>query len=196
MAGKTANRGLAKRFKERPEGIKEADNRVADETIRRSHGELERRVAERTAELLEANAKLKREIRERKRVEKALREQTLRNELILETAMDGFHMVDMDGKIIKANHSASEISGYSQEEMIGLNLFELGTRETQSETAEHIKTLSKKGSHRFETRHRHKKGQLIELEVSTNFVKMGKEKFLFSFFHDITKRKREERARN
>jgi DNA-binding CsgD family transcriptional regulator len=36
---------------------------------------------------------------------------------------------------------------------------------------------------------------LIELEVSTNFVEMGKEKFLFSFFHDITKRKREERAR-
>jgi DNA-binding CsgD family transcriptional regulator len=30
----------------------------------------------------------------------------------------------------------------------------------------------------------------VDLEVSTNFVEMGEERFLFSFFHDITDRKR------
>lgn len=139
--------------------------------------------------------KLKKEIKERKQVEKSLREQTLRNELILETAMDGFHILDMDGNILKVNRSAAVISGYSQEEMMGMNAFELGTRETRREMKKHLMDLMKKGAHRFETKRRHKSGKIIDVEVSTNYVKMGKEKFIFSFFHDIRKRKQEERSR-
>ena len=138
---------------------------------------------------------LKQEIKERKQIEKSLREQTLRNERILETAMDGFHILDMDGTIVKVNRSAAVISGYSQEEMIGMNAFELGTRETRKEMSRHLKDLMEKGAHRFETQRRHKNGKIIDVEVSTNYVKMGKEKFIFSFFHDIRKRKQEERSR-
>jgi len=139
--------------------------------------------------------KLLQEIRERKQIEKSLREQTLRNELILETAMDGFHILDMDGTILKVNQSAAEIAGYSQEEMLGMNAFELGTRENRKEMKKHLNDLMKKGAHRFETQRRHKTGNIIDVEVSTNYVKMGKEKFIFSFFHDIKKRKQEEKAR-
>lgn len=139
--------------------------------------------------------KLKQEISERKQVEKSLREQTLRNERILETAMDGFHILDMDGTILKANRSAAVIAGYTQEEMVGMNAFELGTRETRKEMRRHLRDLMQKGAHRFETQRRHKSGKIIDVEVSTNYVKMGNEKFIFSFFHDIRKRKQEERAR-
>ena len=149
----------------------------------------------RTDELLETNRLSKEEIQTRKRIETSLREQTLRNERILETAMDGFHIVDMDGTILKANRSAAAISGFSQEEMVGMNIFDLGTRETRKEMKRHIRDLIKKGSHRFETKRRHKSGKIIDVEVSTNYVKMGEEKFIFSFFHDIRKRKSEERAR-
>jgi len=128
------------------------------------------------------------------KAEKAFHEQLFRNELILQTAMDGFHMIDMEGNILKANHSASLIYGYAQEEMVGMNLRELGTKETYNETLQHIKMLMNKGYNRFETKHRHKEGHIIDLEVSTNVVEIDHDKFLVSFFHDITKRKKAERA--
>ena len=46
----------------------------AEDALRQTHAELERRVEERTAELAEANEKLRKEIAERKLIEKALRE--------------------------------------------------------------------------------------------------------------------------
>ena len=49
------------------------ERKRAEEALRDAHHELERRVAERTAELTEANEHLKREIAERRRVEEALR---------------------------------------------------------------------------------------------------------------------------
>ncbi len=63
----------------------------AQEALRRSNEELERRVAERTFELQQTNARLQRELEERKRAEQALRESEARertraNEM--ETLMD------------------------------------------------------------------------------------------------------------
>lgn len=50
------------------------DRRRAEEELRKARDELEQRVAERTLELREANLQLRQEIEERKRIEKALRE--------------------------------------------------------------------------------------------------------------------------
>jgi PAS domain S-box-containing protein len=59
------------------------------------------------------------DITELKQTEEALRKQTIRNESILQTAMDGFLIVDIDGKIIEANQAASLITGHSNKELVG-----------------------------------------------------------------------------
>jgi PAS domain S-box-containing protein len=134
------------------------------------------------------------DITERKRVEETLREQTIRNELILQTAMDGFFIIDVEGKIIKANYGASVISGYSQEEMVGMNIRDIEALESPQETTEHIERLMREGSDRFETKHRRKDGQIIDVEVGVNFVEATEERFIFCFFHDISERKRAAQA--
>jgi PAS domain S-box-containing protein len=130
----------------------------------------------------------------RKRAEEVLREQTIQNELVLHAAMDGFCVVDLKGKILRANDALSVISGYSWEELLGMNIRDLEAVETPQETTKHIKRVMRKGSDRFETRHRRKDGRIIDLEVSTNFVKTSEERFLVAFFHDITERKRAHQA--
>ena len=134
------------------------------------------------------------DITERKRAEETLREQTIRNELILQTAMDGFFIIDVEGKIIKANYGASAISGYSQEEMVGMNIRDIEALESPQETTEHIERLMREGSDRFETKHRRKDGQIIDVEVGVNFVEATEERFIFCFFHDISERKRAAQA--
>jgi PAS domain S-box-containing protein len=134
------------------------------------------------------------DITERRRVEEALREQTIRNELILQTAIDGLFIIDPEGKILEANLVASVISGYSREELVGMNIRDLDVEETPQETGKYLKRVMKEGSDRSETQLRRKDGQIVDVEVSTNFVEMAQERFFFAFFHDITKRKRAEQA--
>jgi PAS domain S-box-containing protein len=134
------------------------------------------------------------DITEHKQAEEALREQTIRNELILQTAMDGFFILEIEGKVIKANYGASVISGYSQEELVGMNIHDIEASENPQETTEHIERLMREGSDRFETKHRRKDGQIIDVEVGVNFVEAAEERFIFCFFHDISERKRAEQA--
>lgn len=130
------------------------------------------------------------DITELKQTEEALREQIRRNELILQTAMDGFFIMDVRGKIIEANQAATMISGYSKEQLVGMDIRDFEILEDPNETPDHIKKVMKEGSNRFETRNRRKDGRVVDLEVSTNFIQIGKEKLFFSFFRDITERKK------
>lgn len=132
------------------------------------------------------------DISEMKKTEDALKKQTKRNELVLQTAMDGFYFLDPDGLIIEANQSASIIMGYSRSELIGINIRDLEAGDRGSDTIESTKEVVKKGFHRFEVKHRHKDGYTMDLEFTTNFIQMGIEKFFFSFFRDITDKKQTE----
>jgi PAS domain S-box-containing protein len=88
--------------------------------LQKAHDELEQRVQLRTAELAQANADLQAEIAERKRYEERLQ---LRDRAI-EASSAGIIITDArkkDNPIIYANPAFSEMTGYSQEELIGLN---------------------------------------------------------------------------
>ena len=48
-----------------------------------------------------------------------------RNQMILETAREGYWEVDLKGEIIKANKALSNLLGYSTEELIGKSIYDL-----------------------------------------------------------------------
>jgi len=134
------------------------------------------------------------DITERERDEEALREQSMRNDLILQTAMDGFFVMGLDGALREANPAFSAIAGYSVEELVGMNIRDLEAHESAAETSRHIHVIVEKGRDRFETKHRRKDGRIVNLEISVNYVKLGKERVFVVFARDITTRKRAERA--
>lgn len=153
------------------------------------HGKLEQR----PDEIIEVNGQLENEMRDRKKVEKDLWEYRIRNEKILKTAIDGFSIMNTEGRILEVNPAACAIYGYSPEEMICMNIIDLKAEKPQDGWS-HGKRAKERGYDRIETRHRRKDGQIVELQVSTNFVEIGDKKFYFSFFHDITERKQAEKA--
>jgi len=167
--------------------------RLAEANLGNGEMEYQEKLKKSSSEIVEVRQQLENEIRDRKEVERDLRNYRIRNEQILQTAIDGFCIVDPKGRILEVNRAASAIYGYSQEEMVGMNITNFRVGNPQ-ESLLHGKRAMKTGYDRMETRHRRKDGQIVDLEVSTNFAEMGEEKFFFSFFHDITERKRAEHA--
>lgn len=158
-----------------------------DKLLKEANQMLEHRVRLRTAELTESNFKLFEEIQEHKKTEAALVEQTRRNEMILQTAMEGFWITDTSGVIQEANLSAASILGYLPEELQRKSIFDF-VPEDHRQLAPHIRKAVRKGSNQYESQFLHKEGTIVSLEFSTNFLDLGEKSFLFSFFSDVTKK--------
>src|SRR3990167_3425584 len=70
--------------------------------------------------------------------------------------------------------------------------FQLEAKEQSPEEVQaHIAKIIAQGHDRFETRHRHKDGHEIDIEISVTC--MAESQQLFVFCHDITKRKKADR---
>ena len=100
--------------------------RQAEAALQVAHDELESRVAGRMAELGRANVLLHREIQQRKRAERKMRDALSRFEAIFEltpaVSIQGF---DRDGVIQHWNAASQRLYGYSAEEAIGKRIEDL-----------------------------------------------------------------------
>ena len=94
-----------------------AERQRAEEALQELNAQLEQRVQDRTLDLERANVELRSEIEERQRAEDALRHSERRYRSLLDLAPDMIILFDRDARIIEANARASEMLGYSLEEM-------------------------------------------------------------------------------
>jgi len=106
---------------------------------------------------------------------------------ILQTAMDGFWVVDLNGKFIDVNEVACKMVGYTRKEMLKLGIFDLEIVETAEQTQKHIQKIIKIGEDRFESKHYCKNGQFIDVELSVKFQPV--QNLIVVFVRDITERK-------
>ena len=89
-----------------------------------------------------------------------------------------FHLDN--GMIVDVNEAACSLSGFSREELLKMNIFDLhGERDVSGTAAELIreKWASWKSGERvsLKTRHRHKDGSVLKVEVTTGRIDFGQE---------------------
>lgn len=97
-----------------------SERRRMEEEIQRLNQDLERRVAERTAQLEAANQELEKEIAERKQAEEHL----VLLERAVESSANGIVISDAaqpDNPVIFVNRAYEQITGYNKEEALGRN---------------------------------------------------------------------------
>jgi PAS domain S-box-containing protein len=90
--------------------------------LKKQQEKLETLVSQRTAELEEANVMLRKEIVERKRIEKELRESESKYRLLAENTMDCIWAIDKDRTITYVNPAVYDITGCTPEELVGTTL--------------------------------------------------------------------------
>ncbi len=122
----------------------------------------------------------------RREAEQAFRMSAEQHQALIHTSLDGFLMLDINGKILKTNQAYCQMSGYSSEELLCLSIFDLKGRNNETETHELIQSVIEKESNQFETKHIRKDGSVLEVEVSSNFI--PEQGVLQSFFRDVTAR--------
>jgi PAS domain S-box-containing protein len=87
--------------------------------------ELEKRVSERTDQLMKMVEKLRNEIHERKRVEETLNETQVLFSSLFESAPDAILLVDRQGVIGHVNAQAEILFGYTRQELVGSSVDQL-----------------------------------------------------------------------
>jgi two-component system cell cycle sensor histidine kinase/response regulator CckA len=131
------------------------------------------------------------DITERKQAEDVLRESEHYLRSVVETSGDGFWAVDRQGIIVEVNDAYCTMSGYTREEILGMNIGDLDVHESPAETAARIKRIIAGGSERFETHHRRKDGSFWPVEISVSWLDDYGGRFV-CFGRDLTGRRRRE----
>lgn len=128
-----------------------------------------------------------RDITERKKAESILR----LHKQVIDTSIDGFWVTDLQGNLLEANAAYARISGYAPDELAGMHISRLEAVEHGPEEVQaHIARIIAQGYDRFETRHRHRDGHEIDIEISTTY--MADAQRLVVFCREIGERKRAE----
>jgi len=98
------------------------ERKSVQESLRKAHDELERRVDERTTELRKTNELLRGEVKERKRAEEFLAAEKEQLRVTLRSIGDGVITTDTNGKIVLVNKVAEDLTGWTQKEAVGMPL--------------------------------------------------------------------------
>jgi PAS domain S-box-containing protein len=125
--------------------------------------------------------------------EQRLRKAENRRLAILETAMDGYWLLDRHGRLLEVNETYCRMSGYTIRELLAMSISDLEASEATDAILAHIEKIVRQGEDRFETRHRRKDGSLFDLEISAQYHPVEGGQFV-AFLHDITVRKEAEEA--
>ncbi len=123
--------------------------------------------------------------------ERKAREQEYR--AIIRTTVDGFWQTDMQGRFLDVNEAYCSLIGYSHDELLNMVITDIEAIEKPEETAKRIQKIRETGSDRFESCHRRKDGEIVDVEISVNYLQVDGER-LFVFVRDITERKRAEES--
>jgi PAS domain S-box-containing protein len=133
---------------------------------------LEEQVAKRTAELRAAEA---------------------RHRAVVEIAPDGFLALSADRKIQESNTAIQQLTGYGNDELKGMRLFDLGCGLAAEEAIDIELEIERKGYVRFESHICAKDGRTLPVDVTVARWREGSMEF--TFLRDITERKALDAAR-
>lgn len=179
------------------EGI--AAHQQAEEALRKAHDELEGKVEERNAELVEINKQLRREIEGRKQAEEALsrhRDSEERYRTILDSIEDGYYEVDIGGNLTFFNEALCSIAGLPRDELTGMNNREYTTPETAKKMYQVFNKVFRTGkpAKEFDWEIVRKDGTKRNVEASVSLIKdSGGQPIGFrGIGRDITERKQTE----
>ena len=153
-------------------------------TLKPTYEELEQKVK-----------KLEELLTKSKQVEASLHDTEKLYHLLFDHSPDGILIVDpATTRFLDFNETACRQHGYSREEFSQLSVFDVEVDETPEEIQLHIEYVIQRGISDFETRHRTKQGEIINLHATAQYTEVLGKPVYYCIIRDITERKRMQTA--
>lgn len=129
-----------------------------------------------------------------------LRERAERSEAvataILRTAVDPIIVIDVEGRIVQANHSTCEMFGYTLDELLGTDVALLMPQPYRSEHAGYLDRYLTEGNPRIigigrEVEARRADGSVFPVALAVSEVRTATDHLFTGILHDLTERNRQ-----
>jgi PAS domain S-box-containing protein/putative nucleotidyltransferase with HDIG domain len=109
------------------------------------------------------------DVTERIETTAALKSEVSLQRAVLDSAADGYCLVDAEGKLLDVNPAYCRLTGFGREELLKLSVADLELNAAGENTIRlHLERLG--GSNRYESKHRRKSGGSIDVEVTVGNV--------------------------
>ena len=118
------------------------------------------------------------------------------NKFVVDNAQDSIFWLRMDGSIIYANTAACQLLGYSLEELEAMYIYDIDPNISKTDWTKQWEVYTDEGTFKFETQHRTRDGQILDVEIYGNLLKFEGNKYFTSIVRDITERKTNENKLN
>lgn len=122
-----------------------------------------------------------------------LQQEKEKYELLMHASGDGIHILDQEGRVVEANQKFCDLLGYRHDEVIGMHVSQWEAFFDPEAAASKIKENFERAN-LFETRHRRKSGEILDVEVSAKAVNIAGQCLLWNASRDIGERKRLQQA--
>jgi len=141
--------------------------------LEKYRNQLEEQVKQRTADLERTNTQLRAEINQRRETEKALRESEDKYRNILASIQEAYFELDLTGNLTFVNDATCRFTGYSKEELIGMNNRQYSSPEMAQQVYNKFNEIYQTGRSVSFTRYTiiGKDNQQHHLEVSASLIK-------------------------
>ncbi|WED20850.1 PAS domain S-box protein [Vibrio sp. JC009] len=130
-----------------------------------------------------------RDITDRKEKEQAIEAEKLRFNSLLESTQDGYWLINAYGEILDVNESYCQMSGYSEQELIGRKIAFVEMAHSDEMIRDNIAMVKQQGKASFEAKHRRKSGEEFDVDVSVSYADIEGGRF-FALIRDISQRKK------
>jgi PAS domain S-box-containing protein len=167
----------------------------AQDDLARAKDELEKKVAERTAELTEVNANLKIEINIRRQVEEELRKSERFNASLLDNAPNPIVVFNARKNILFVNQALEELTGFSAGDVIGIGPpFPWWPSEKTDQYLRQFPSNRLQPIHQDQIIFRKKNGEPFWVEIAFSTLKGAskEDSMLIAIWLDITEQKKAE----
>ena len=107
----------------------------------------------------------------------------------VDQSADEIFWLDFEGNILYVNDAACRSNGYTRDEFLTMKIYELNPDLSREIWLGSVTDLREKKTQLFTTRHMHRDGNIIDVEIMSVYVNQDGREYSFAFVRDITDRK-------
>ncbi|MDD4195281.1 MAG: PAS domain S-box protein [Syntrophorhabdaceae bacterium] len=133
------------------------------------------------------------DITERKQSEKTLKESEEKYHALLDHAVDGIIISDLEGTFLEANQKMVELLGLSREELLGMKFTDIHPKEELERVMGVFQAMVERKAYSCnDTRVLRKDGRIVPVDITGTLIEYAGKKVMQGIFRDITERKQAE----